>query len=129
MKNIDVIIVRILPIILYVMMGVEIVLITQGYNPDNFYYLHSNSFIYAASMFFISLANKRYHCTYNRICYVVLCVVPILNYLDAEFDISPDTQFGFILIAIIYIAGLVLTAWLAIRHFVKALKRKRNARP
>lgn len=129
MKNIDVIIVRILPIILYVMMGVEIVLITQGYNPDNFYYLHSNSLIYAAALFFISLANKRYHCTYNRICYIVLCIVPILNYLDAKLNISPDTIYGFLVIMAIYIVGLIATAWRAIRHFVKALKRKRNARP
>lgn len=129
MKNIDIIIVRVLPILLYIMMGIEIMVYMLGFDIGNFYYLHSNSFIYATSLFFISLANRRYHCTYNRICYIVLCVVPILNYLDAEFDISPDTQFGFILIAIIYILGLVLTAWLAIRHFVKALKRKRNARP
>ena len=124
MKGLDVFIVRFLPFILFIITGINIICCACGIDVRDGYYLHSHSVIYASALFFISLCNKRYHCIWNRAMYVFLMVVPCLNYLDKKIDILPYNGWFYIIVATLYIGTLLITAYLAIKHFVDISKRK-----
>lgn len=125
MKNLDVFIVRVLPFVLFIQVGVSILNCWRGVDLSDFYLLHSNSAIYSASLYFISLSNKKYHCIWNRAMYVLLIVVPIFNYLDAKlFNI--ETYLYVYLVTIMYFITAIITAYLAISHFIKVRKLKRK---
>ena len=121
--KLDVIIVRILPIILYLFIGISIVMSYLGIYLDYYYYLHSNSVIYSFALFIISLSNKRYHCVYNRVCYVMLFFIPIFNFLDAKYDFVPHTMLYVGIVFLLYILGLLSTLYLSIIHFIQSRKR------
>ena len=126
MKGIDVLVVRLMPFILF---GLFIVYLICGYlkiDVTHVYKLHGNSAIYALSLFLISLANKKYHCVYNRAMYIFLITIPIINYLEVKFHIFPNKETHILFIVIATIATALITAYLAIRHFVNISKRKLN---
>jgi hypothetical protein len=127
MRGLDVFIVRFIPFLLFLIVGWNIEMATEGRISQDFNLLHSNSAIYALALFFISLSNKRYHCVYNRAMYVLLVLLPIFNYLDARYIHLRDVDVvGYILIVkIMYYATALITCWLAIRHFIRA-RKKRN---
>ena len=125
MKNLDVFIVRVLPFVLFIQVGVSILNCWRGGDLSDFYLLHSNSAIYSTSLYFISLSNKKYHCIWNRAMYVLLIVVPTFNYLDAKlFNI--ETYLYVCLVTIMYFITAIITAYLAISHFIKVRKLKRK---
>lgn len=124
MKGLDVFIVRFLPFILFIVTGINIVCCSCGIDVRDGYLLHSHSAIYATALFFISLCNKRYHCIWNRAMYVYLIFIPISNYLDAKIDFVPNNYYGYIFIILPYILTMLITAYLAIKHFVNASKRR-----
>lgn len=126
MKGIDVLVIRFMPFILY---GFYIIYLLQSYfgvDIRDFYHIHCNSAIYALSLFLISLANKKYHCVYNRAMYVFLIVIPIINYLNAKYHIFPTNEVHVLFIVMATIATALITAYLAIKHFVNISKRKIN---
>lgn len=125
MKNLDVFIVRILPFFLYIQVGVSILSCWTGIELFDFYLLHSNSVIYALSLFFISLSNQRYHCIWNRAMYIFLIAIPTFNYLDTKF-LNIDTYIYLCTITIFYFIIAIITAYLAISHFIKVRKLKRK---
>lgn len=126
MNKIDVVIVRFLPFVLYILIGVCTTLIICGKDIGEFYLIHGNSAIYAAAMFIISLSNRRYHCKWNRAMYLFLIVVPIINYVDARWCIIPDERVYIIVFNTAYIGVALWTAIMAVRHFRKSLKGKKN---
>lgn len=119
MKGIDVFIVRFLPFILFVITGIDILGCWLGWDNDKFYFLHSNSIIYAIALFLISLANKKYHCIYNRLCYLFLIIIPLFNYLDALFNLIPDVTIYLMVITYLYILCAVGSLVLCVWHFIK----------
>lgn len=124
MKGLDVFIVRFIPFILFIIyIGSVLYCCYHGETPL-FYYFHSHSAIYASALFIISLANKRYHCTWNRAMYVFFIIVPIINYLGAKFNILPSDETSLYFIAIITSITIIITAYLAIKHFITISKRK-----
>lgn len=123
MKGLDVFIVRFLPFILFIITGINIVCCASGIDIRDSYYLHSHSIIYAFAFFVVSLANKRYHCIWNRAMYLFLIIVPIINYLDKKIDFIPLNNIASVIIVVLYLSTIVATAYLAIRHFVQASKR------
>ena len=126
MNRIDVAIVRFLPFVLYILIGVCTTLIICGKDVGEFYLIHGNSAIYAAAMYIISLSNKRYHCKWNRAMYLFLIIVPIINYVDARWCVIPDEKTYIILFNAMYLATAMWTAIMAVRHFRKSLKGKKN---
>ena len=124
MKGLDVFIVRFLPFILFIITGINIICCMLGIDVRDSYYLHSHSAIYATGLFLISLCNKRYHCIWNRAMYLFLIIVPCLNFLDSKIDFAPYTKASYIIIATIYLTTLIITAYLAIKHFATISKRK-----
>ena len=124
MKGLDVLIVRLLPFILFVITGINIICCSCGIDVGDSYYLHSHSAIYATALFLISLCNKRYHCIWNRAMYVFLILVPIINFLDVKFDFISTNYWGIIFVMFLYISTLLITAYLAIKHFVGISKRR-----
>lgn len=124
MKGLDVFIVRFLPFILFIITGINIVCCASGIDIRDSYYLHSHSIIYAFAFFVVSLANKRYHCIWNRAMYLFLIIVPIINYLDKKIDFIPLNNIASVIIVVLYLSTIVATAYLAIRHFVQASKRR-----
>lgn len=126
MKNVDVFIVRILPFILYIVLGMNVYLSWNGIDMTGSYLLHSNSVLYSSAFFVISLCNKRYHCVYNRLMYVVLIVIPIINFIANYFDLNDYTYEFMIVFFVVYILVLFITAYLAINHFVQVSKRRKN---
>ena len=126
MNKIDVMIVRFLPFVLYILIGVCTTLIICGKDIGEFYLIHGNSAIYATAMYIISLSNRRYHCKWNRAMYLFLIVVPIINYVDARWCIIPDERAYIIVFNTAYIGVALWTAIMAVRHFRKSLKGKKN---
>lgn len=126
MNKIDVVIVRFLPFVLYILIGVCTTLIICGKDIGEFYLIHGNSAIYATAMYIISLSNRRYHCKWNRAMYLFLIVVPIINYVDARWCIIPDERVYIIVFNTAYIGVALWTAIMAVRHFRKSLKGKKN---
>ena len=126
MNKIDVVIVRFLPFVLYILIGVCTTLIICGKDIGEFYLIHGNSAIYATALYIISLSNRRYHCKWNRAMYLFLIVVPIINYVDARWCIIPDERAYIIVFNTAYICVALWTAIMAVRHFRKSLKGKKN---
>lgn len=126
MKGLDIFIIRFLPFILFIVFIFNIIYTCYHNEEVYFYYIHSNSAIYATSLFLISLANKRYHCVWNRAMYLFLIVIPIINYLDAKFNLFPTNEAHVLFIVIATILTALTTAYLAIKHFVTISKRKLN---
>ena len=124
MKGLDVLIVRLLPFVLFIILGVNIACCYCGLDVTVSYELHGNSALYALGLFLISLANKRYHCIWNRAMYVFLIFVPTLNFLDATFYFVPSDKVYLGLILGTYLLTIIITAFLAIRHFVLMSKRR-----
>lgn len=125
MKGLDVLIVRLLPFALYFILCVN--LLCCWFRIDaiiDTYDLHSNSVIYALSLFLISLSNKRYHCIYNRAMYIFLIVLPVFNFLDATFLICATDLSYMIMVSAMFVLAAIITAFLAIRHFVQISKRR-----
>lgn len=124
MKNLDVLIVRILPFILYIQMIITLFLAIEGRDDYPFNLLHSNSAIYALALYLISRSNKKYHCSYNRAMYIVLIIVPIFNYIDAKFNLVEDIYYYICIEIAIFLIALIITAYLALRHFIEITKRR-----
>lgn len=126
MKNADVFIVRMIPFLLYIVLGINICRSWNGEDMTGSYLLHSNSVLYSSAFFIISLCNKRYHCVYNRLMYLVLFVTPLFNYLDYKLHIVKSIYIYGVVYTLIYIFVLLVTAYLAIDHFNKVLKRRKK---
>lgn len=56
--------------------------------------------------------------------YVYLIVVPCLNYIDAKINFLPLKNLSSVLVVFLYISTIIATAYLAIRHFINASKRR-----
>lgn len=126
MKNMDVSIVRILPIFLFIHMAYCFVAAWNGDSnyPANLF--HSNSVIYSLALFVISLSNKKYHCIWNRAMYVQLALTPLISYLDAKFNLIPNVEHLLYLFGATWILSLIITIGLAIVHFVRIQRNKRK---
>lgn len=124
MRGYDIAVVRLLPFVLYIQIGICSLLSLNGNNPTDFYTLHNNSAIYVGALFLISLANKHYHCIWNRAMYIFLIVVPIFNYLDAKFSLVPSVELYIWIFHIAYGLTAIITAYMAIKHFIPTLKHK-----
>ena len=124
MKGFDVFVVRFLPFIVYAIVCIQIINCWLGIDYYPFNLLHSNSAIYACALFLISLANRRYHCIWNRAMYVFLIIVPIFNYLDGHFVFFEDVEAYLWVISATSILTALITAYLATRHFIQASKRR-----
>lgn len=125
MKNLDVFVVRFLPFILFLIIGVDIVLLLSDIEVEDFGYLHGNSVIYASGLYAISYSNKRFHCKYNRYMLLFLIFTPLINYLEAKFFIFPSEQFYLSFVISLYVTTMVITSYLAIDHFRLAIKRRK----
>lgn len=126
MNKIDVVIVRFLPFVLYILIGVCTTMIICGKDIGEFYLIHGNSAIYATALYIISLSNKRYHCKWNRSMYIFLIIVPIINYVDARWCVIPDERSYIILFNAMYIGTALWTATMAVRHFRKSIKNNKK---
>ena len=124
MRGYDIFIVRILPFILFVEMGISSQINLTGINTFHYYMLHSNSAIYAGALFLISLANRHYHCKWNRAMYLFLIIVPIFNYFDAKFNLVPSAEIYIWIFHIAYSLTAIITAYMAINHFLPTLKKR-----
>lgn len=124
MKGLDVLVVRFLPFLLYVIVGINTICCFCGVDVTLSYELHGNSALYAIGFFLISLANSRYHCIWNRAMYLFLVLLPIINFVDSAFYIFPTDTSYMLTVVIFYILTAFITAYLAIRHFVTMSKRR-----
>lgn len=125
MRRLDIPIVRMLPFVLFIIIGIDLILCWNFISSKCFNLLHSNSVIYATALYFISLANSHYHCVWNRAMYLFLIFTPILNYIDAKLNMFSVKSYLWI-ITTLYALIAIITAYMAIRHFLPTLKRKIN---
>ena len=126
MKGIDVLVVRLMPFVVFAIFIVFLIRAWLGYDYYPFNLLHSNSAIYALGFFLISLANKRYHCVYNRAMYLFLIVFPLFNYLDSLFIIFKDVILYLWVVTIASIFTAIITAYFAVKHFMDIRIRRAN---
>ena len=125
MRNLDVVVVRFLPFVVFSIIGIDIIFLIQGVDITDLYYLHSNSILYASGLYAISYSNKRFHCRYNRYMLLFLIFTPIMNYLEANFFIFPSEQLYLSFVISLYATTMVITSYLAIEHFRLAIKRRK----
>ena len=125
MRNLDIFVVRFLPFVVFVIIGIDIIFLIQGVDITDLYYLHSNSILYASGLYAISYSNKRFHCRYNRYMILFLIFTPIINYLEAKFFIFPNEQLYLSFVISLYATTMVITSYLAIEHFRLAIKRRK----
>ena len=126
MKRIDILLVRFLPFILFVIFGINMCGCYCGFDMTLSYELHGNSALYAIALFLISLSNKIYHCVWNRAMYMFLVIIPILNFLDSAFYFIPSDRVYMSIILVSYSLVAITTSILAIRHFIQVSKRRMN---
>lgn len=124
MKRIDVLVVRLVPFLLFVIFGISLLCCWCRIDIIDTYDLHGNSVIYALSLFLISLSDRKYHCVYNRAMYIFLIVLPIFNFLDATLLICATDLSYMITVSVMFVLTALITAFLAIRHFIQASKRR-----
>lgn len=124
MKGIYILIIRLLLFFLYVVTGINAICCYCGIDMTLSYELHGNSDIYALSLLLISLANKHYHCVWNRAMYAFLIFVPMVNFVDSAFCVFPTDRAYMLVVVISYILTAIITAHLAIRHFIQMSKRR-----
>lgn len=120
----DISIVRMLPFVLFILYGIALANSWCGVLPLWQKYLHCDSLLYAFSLFMISLSNKRYHCKWNRAMYAEAMIVPVINYVDARLGVFDDAVSMLITMSTIWSVTLILTAYLAIRHYMIPRMRK-----
>ena len=125
MRNLDVLVVRFFPFIIFAIIGNEIVCSFLLIDLDEFHLLHGNSAIYASGLYAISYSNKRFHCRYNRYMLLFLIFTPIINYLEAKFFIFPSEHFYLSFVISLYATTMVITSYLAIDHFRLAIERRK----
>lgn len=128
MKKIDVFLVRYLPIVMLIYIGLTVIYAWNGIAMPFSVYIFSNSFIYSFVLFFVSLADKKYHCVWNRAMYVEMMVVPLINYADGKFTIFPTAEGLLITLSVTWILTLIATIFLAVRHFVRPRIKKYRKR-
>ena len=130
MKKIDVFLVRYLPIAMLIYIGLTVIYAWNGISIPCSVYIFSNSFIYSFVLFFVSLADRKYHCVWNRAMYVEMMLVPLINYADSKFIIFPTAEGLLITLSVTWIATLIATVFLAVRHFfrprIKRYRKRRN---
>lgn len=124
MRGYDITIVRMLPFALFIQMGICSHLTLLDCDITDFYNLHGNSAIYATALYFISLANRHYHCKWNRAMYLFLIIVPIFNYVDAKFNLVPSAEIYIWIFHIAYGLTAIISAYMAINHFLPTLKKR-----
>jgi hypothetical protein len=56
--------------------------------------------------------------------YLFLIIVPIFNYLDARFDLIPVVETYITIVSSAFGLTALITAFLAIRHFIQISKRR-----
>lgn len=125
MRNLDIFVVRFLPFILFLIIGVDIIFLLKEISIEYFGYLHGNSVLYASGLYAISYSNKRFHCRYNRYMLLFLIFTPLINYLEAKFFIFPSEHFYLSFVISLYATTMVITLYLAIDHFMLAIKRRK----
>lgn len=125
MRNLDIFVVRFLPFILFLIIGIDIIFLLRDIEIEYFGYLHGNSVFYASGLYAISYSNKRFHCRYNRYMLLFLIFTPIINYLEAKFFIFPSEHFYLSFVISLYATTMVITSYLAIDHFRLAIKRRK----
>lgn len=128
MKNLDILIVRIMPFILYLTFGIYLILGWCRVDTSILSEFHGNSALYALSLYLISLSNKRYHCKWNRAMYLFLIIVPIFNFSDAVFDYIPDRDCYLAVITGAFALTGLWSAYKAIGHFILTYRRKHGKR-
>ena len=124
MKGLDVFIVRFLPFILFALIGINSACLLNGIDITITYTLHGNSALYSLALLLISLSNSKYHCVWNRAMYLYLILLPIFNFLDGVFDFIPSKEWYIVIVNRCWLITAAITAYLAIRHFVQASKRR-----
>lgn len=130
MKKIDVFLVRFVPIVMLIYIGVSLLYAWNGIALKYGSYIFSNSFVYSLVMFFISLADKKYHCIWNRAMYIEMMLVPLLNYAQARFHIFPVVEGFLVTLTVTWFVTVFVTVVLAVRHFlnprIKRQVKRRN---
>ena len=124
MKGLDVFIVRFLPFILFLITGMNSLFAICGIDITVTYKLHSHSVLYALALLLISLSNSKYHCVWNRAMYAYLILQPICNFCDGVFNFIPIEKATILSAHILWLITALVTAYLAIKHFVNASKRR-----
>lgn len=117
--------VRFLPLVLFFILGDVLIDSWRGISQYPFNLFHSNSVLYALALFFVSLADKKYHCVWNRAMYVELMIFPLINYADAKIGIFPDVESLLAVLTGTWFLTAGITVYLAIRHFVRASRKRR----
>lgn len=124
MRKIDIVIVQYLPIMMFIYTAIVIIKAWNGTPSTLSNFFLANPFVYALSLFLISLSNPKYHCVWNRAMYAELMIVPLINFADAKWGIFPDAVLMLAVLSSTWVIAFIVTIFLAIRHFVKIRLKK-----
>lgn len=122
MRGLDVAVVRFMPFIMYLFIGYVIISAWCGRYVIEAEFLFGNSLLYSTGFLVVSLSNKKYHCKWNRCMYAMLVLTPLINYLDAMFDLFKEAEQQLLFMSFIWIITAFSTMCLAMNSFF--FKRK-----
>ena len=125
-KGWDIFIVRTLPFVMFILLGINIICCWFGVDTTTMDMLLGNNAIYALSLYLISKSNPKYHCVYNRLMYLVLVFVPIFNAFDSKFNLIPCVETYLVIVTAIYLLSSLITSILAVRHFLSVRRKHIN---
>lgn len=126
MKSIDVYIVRYVPVLMFIYSGIDIFLANIGRITSGVFLSFGHNFLYAASLFIISLSNSRYHCSWNRGLYGFLIATPFINYADSKAGIFATTEEYLSFFTLFYLTSLFATLSMSLIHYNNAKRKRKN---
>ena len=125
-KRLDIFIIRILPLVLFSVLGINLICCWCGTDISIMYELLGNSVIYAIALLLISNSNKKYHCVWNRVMYGCLIAIPVFNFIDTAFCLCKNGITYLIVVTAFFVTAMVLSSIMGIRHFIKASNIRRS---
>ena len=100
----------------------------NGIDISSYDYIFTNSLLFGVVLTTLVHAQGRYLCKWIRFMCYDLMIIPSINFIDAKYYIFVNAEDCIYLYCSIVSISVLITLFLAIRHFIKVQKLKSNKR-
>lgn len=121
----DKFIVRISILALNIYMLIVLLFALNGIDISIYDYLFTNSMLFGVVLTTLVHAQGKYHCKWIRFLCYDLILIPLVNYVDAKYYLFNSIECCIYAYCAISGLSIIITIYLAIRHFSKVIKLKK----
>lgn len=100
----------------------------NGIDISNYDYIFSSSILLGLVLTILSHTQGKYHCKWIRALCYNSTITPTISFIDSQYTLFEDAMVYIYLIATLWSISVLITLFLAIRHFIKVQKLKSNKR-